>query len=67
MADVRSLDRREVSEACRAIGGMEEIVVQIERPVQWNWFEMTACFTGPDVQAVAGEIDAMLASVRWKN
>lgn len=63
-----TVDRRPIGPGCLAIGGADEIFVQVERPgAKWNWFEMTACVSGPDLAAVGEQIDAMLASVRWKN
>jgi hypothetical protein len=63
-----TVDRRGVRPGCRAIGGEEEIVVQVEGPgATSNWFEMSACLSGPDLAPAHAAIDAMLASVRWQD
>lgn len=41
----------EPDEACRAAGGDEQIAVTIPRAEQWNWWELDACLSGPDLAA----------------
>lgn len=61
--------RRSVSRpgACGAIGADETVQVAIERPgLSGNWTAVTACLRAPNVATNEQQLDAVLASTRFK-
>lgn len=56
-----------VSGRCASIGGNTELLVVIDSGVQSNWDEVWTCSRQGLDDLTASQIDAMLASVRWKN
>ena len=62
-----TLERPVPSDACRAIGGDEEIVVTIDDPIpDQNWTEMQACLRGPSLDAIESQVETMLQTVVWR-
>jgi len=53
-----------VSDGCASMGGGAELIATIPTAPR-NYVEMRACVAGPGLDAVRGQLDAMLASVRW--
>jgi hypothetical protein len=51
---------------CSSIGADETVQVAIGRPIGSNWTAFTACIRGPHTAAVEREVDAVLASTRFK-
>lgn len=62
-----TLEVSALSDACRGIGGVREVVVTIPRPAAGNWMEMDACLAGPDPALAEAQVEAMLSTVRWKD
>lgn len=53
--------------ACAAIGADETVQVAIERPgITGNWTAVTACLRGPNLAANEQQLDAVLASTRFR-
>ena len=50
---------------CTAAGGTRWMVATVPRDSAANWYEMDACYGGPDLATVRAELDAMLKSVQW--
>jgi hypothetical protein len=62
-----TLEQSDASGSCLGIGGARQILVTVPIPdVIDNWIEVEACVAGPDPSAAQAQIEAMLASVRWK-
>jgi len=54
--------------SCSGIGTERAMTVKVPIPnASSNWIEMTACIRGPNLDQTNASIDAMLASVEWKN
>jgi hypothetical protein len=52
---------------CGAIGGARELVVTIDDPTpDMNWTAVRACLRGPSLDGLQAQIEAMLATVAWK-
>ena len=60
--------RRAVSKPgpCATIGGDESVQIAIARPVPANWTAVTACLRQPNLGASERELDALLASIKFK-
>jgi hypothetical protein len=53
--------------SCAAIGADETVQVAIERPaISGNWTAVTACLRGPNLAANEQQLDAVLASTRFR-
>lgn len=51
---------------CTALGGVRWMVATIPRPdAASNWYEMDACYAGPDLAPIRAQLQAMLDSVEW--
>jgi len=54
--------------SCSGIGTDRAKTVKVPIPnASSNWIEMDACVSGPNTDQTMAEIDAMLASVEWKD
>jgi hypothetical protein len=51
---------------CRSIGADETVQVAIARPIKSNWTAFTACLRGPALADRERDVDALLASTRFK-
>jgi hypothetical protein len=52
---------------CQEIGGERELVVTIDDDTpDMNWTGMRACLRGPSLDQLQAQVEAMLASVRWR-
>jgi hypothetical protein len=51
---------------CATIGADETIEVAIARPLNGNWTDVTACLRGPQLAARERELDALLATARFR-
>jgi len=62
-----TLEQLDASQGCAAIGGGRELVVTIDDPISdQNWTEMRACLRGPSLDGPQAQIEAILATVTWK-
>jgi hypothetical protein len=52
---------------CGSIGADETISVEVERTVQDNFYEMMACFQGPDLKETASQVQEMIDSTTFKS
>jgi hypothetical protein len=60
--------RRSVSKpgACATIGADESVEIAIARPMPANWTAVTACLRQPNLAASERELEAVLASTKFK-
>lgn len=60
--------RRAVSRpgACKSIGADETVEIAIARPLPSNWTAVTACLRSPNLAASEQQLDALLASIKFK-
>jgi hypothetical protein len=61
-----TVDDHAAPDYCAATGGEREMIATIPRAdAISNWWEMNACYRGPDTSNVRSQLQAMLDSVKW--
>lgn len=60
-----TVDDQAAPEVCKTLGGERWMVATVPRSEPYNWYEMDACYAGPDLSGVRAQLHAMLDSVVW--
>lgn len=62
-----TLEQPGIDDWCHGIGAERVLLATIDDAVpDMNWTEMAACLRGPSLDALQGQVEAMLATVRWR-